>query len=79
MRYSDVSSDDVCRFICGGSTCNKNCCMVQVLGRCFDITTAWEEGRYDELVRVMKWRVQHSEKTAEELLKIGIRIKAVII
>lgn len=79
MRYSDIPGDDVCRFICGGSTCAKICCMVQVLGRCFDITTAWEEGRHDDLLRVMKWRVQHGEKTAEELARIGIRLKAVIV
>lgn len=57
----------------------KKCCMVQVLGRCFDIATAWEEGMYGDLVRVMRWRVQRGEKTAAELARIGIRLKAVII
>lgn len=79
MRYSDVSGNDVCNFICGDSTCGKDCCMHRVLGECFSIADAWGDGRYDDLLRVMRWRVDHGERTAEELAKIGIQFKAVIV
>lgn len=43
MRLDNVKGNDVCNFICGNSTCNKNCCMIKVLGRCYGISKVWDE------------------------------------
>ena len=73
MRFDNVNSYDVVDFICRDSPCNKNCCMIQVFGRCFDIAEAWKAGHKREgLYRAMMWRVKHGERTMGELLEIGI-------
>lgn len=80
MRFDNVNPCDVVRFICGGSQCNKNCCMIQVFSRCFSIAEAWEAGREREnLYRAMMWRVKHGERTMEELLEIGINPKVEVL
>ena len=44
MRFDNIDSADVVRFICGGSSCNEDCCMWRVLGTCYDIKKAWNSG-----------------------------------
>ena len=54
MCFDNVDPCDVVRFIRGGSRCDKNCCMIQVFGRCFDIVESWEAGHEREgLYRAM--------------------------
>lgn len=44
MRFDNIDSGDVVRFICVGSSCNEDCCMWRVLGTCYDIKKAWNSG-----------------------------------
>ncbi len=74
MRFDNVSGGDVCGFICGGSECSPTCCMNQVLGHCYYIAEAWDEypERRPELLRVMKWRIDHGERTVKQARAIGV-------
>ena len=81
MRFDNVEGGMVCGFICVGSTCNSTCCMQQALGRCYSIAEAWNckpESRA-ELLRVMKWRIDHGERTMAEANKIGLRFSAEVV
>lgn len=81
MRFDNVEGSKVCGFICGGSACNKTCCMQQVLGRCYSISDAWNntpETRAD-LLRVMKWRIDHGERTMAEANKIGVYFRGTVV
>lgn len=74
MRLDNVGGADVCSFICGGSACNRNCCMNQVLGHCYSIAPAWNyyPEKRAELLRVMKWRIDHDERTLAQANEIGV-------
>ena len=81
MRFDNVDGGKVCGFICGGSACNNTCCMIRVLGRCYSIAEGWD---YDpekraELLRVMKWRIDHGERTMAEANKIGVYFNAKVV
>ena len=81
MRFDNVEGSKVCNFICGGSACNGTCCMQQVLGRCYSIARNWDsipETRAD-LLRVMKWRINHGERTMAEANKIGIYFRGTVV
>mgnify|MGYP006993866391 CR=1 FL=1 len=81
MRFDNVEGVKVCSFICGDSVCNKTCCMQQVLGRCYSISDAWNntpETRA-ELLRVMKWRINHGERTMAEAKAIGLHFSAEVV
>lgn len=82
MRFDNVKGRNVCTFICGMSACDKTCCMQQVLGRCYSIADAWDKGstrdRMD-LLRVIKYRIKHGERTLKEAKKIGIVFKAEVV
>lgn len=81
MRFDNVEGSKVCSFICGGSVCNNTCCMQQVLGRCYSITEAWncDPERRAQLLRVMKWRIDHGERTMAEANKIGVYFGAKVV
>ena len=81
MRFDSVSGVDVCSFICSGSTCNYTCCMNQVLGRCYSITKARDckPEKRAELLRVMRWRIDHGERTMAEANKIGLRFSVEVV
>ena len=82
MRFDNVKGKDVCTFICGMSACNKDCCMIKVLGGCYSIEKAWDKGsarnRMD-LLRVIKYRIERGERTLKEAEKIGIVFKAEVV
>lgn len=81
MRFDNVKGSKVFGFICCGSTCNRTCCMQQVLGTCYPIAEAWNckpESRA-ELLRVMKWRIDHGERTMAEANKIGLRFSVEVV
>lgn len=67
MRFDNIDGVDVVRFICLGSPCNEDCCMRRVLGTCYDI------------VKVMRWRVEHGERTMQEAKDIGLRFGAEVV
>lgn len=81
MRFDNIDSADVVRFICGGSSCNEDCCMWRVLGACYDIKKAWNSGENvrKSLVKVMRWRVEHGERTMREAKDIGLRFSAEVV
>ena len=81
MRFDNVEGSRVCGFICGGSTCNETCCMQQVLGRCYSISEAWDRKpeKRAELLRVMRWRIDHGERTMAEVNKIGLRFSVEVV
>ena len=81
MRFDNINGGDVVRFICGDSSCDENCCMNRVLGRCYDIKEAWDSGGIarNELVKVMCWRVKHGERTIKEAKDIGLRFSAKVL
>lgn len=81
MRFDNVEGSKVCSFICGDSACNKTCCMVQVLGRCYSIAEAWDSRpeMRAELLRVMKWRIDHGERTMAEANKIGVYFRGTVV
>ena len=71
MRFDNVKGGEVCSFICGGSACDETCCMQQVLGRCYSMR--------EELLRVVKWRIEHGERTMQEAKDIGLRFGAEVV
>ena len=81
MRFDSIDSADVVRFICVGSSCNEDCCMMRVLGTCYDIKKAWYSGESarKSLVKVMRLRVEHGERTMQEANKIGLRFGAEVV
>ena len=81
MRFDNIDGGDVVRFICGGSSCNEDCCMWRVLGTCYDIKKAWDsdESARESLVKVMRWRVEHGERTMQEAKDIGLRFGAEVV
>lgn len=81
MRFNNIDGMDVLNFICGNSPCNEICCMMRVLGRCYDIKRAWDsdENARESLVKVMRWRVDHGERTMAEANKIGLRFGAEVV
>lgn len=81
MRLDKVRGRDVCTFICSGSFCDRNCCMQQVLGKCYSIAEAWEGNpkQRKELLRVMRWRIDHGERTMAEANKIGVYFDAKVV
>ena len=81
MRFDNVEGGKVCSFICSGSACNKTCCMQQVLGRCYSIAKAWDNmpEMRTELLRVIKWRIDHGERTIAEAKNIGLRFGAEVV
>ena len=81
MRFDNIDSADVVRFICGGSPCNEDCCMWRVLGACYDIKKEWDSGESarEGLVKVMHWRVEHDERTIQEAKDIGLRFGAEVV
>lgn len=81
MRFDNVKGSDVCGFICGGSTCNRTCCMNRVLGHCYSIAPAWDDfpEKRAELLRVMRWRIDHGERTVAEANKIGLRFSVEVV
>ena len=81
MRFDGIDSADVVRFICVGSSCNEDCCMMRVLGKCYDIKKAWYSGESarESLVKVMRWRVEHGERTMQEAKDIGLRFGAEVV
>lgn len=81
MRFDNVEGSKVCSFICGNSACNETCCMQQVLGRCYSISDAWDDTpeMRAELLRVMKWRIDHGERTMAEANKIGVYFNAKVV
>ena len=81
MRFDNIEGSSVSGFICGGSACNDTCCMQQVLGRCYSIAEAWDNNpeRRAELLHVMRWRIDHGERTMEEANKIGLRFGAEVV
>lgn len=81
MRFDNVDGADVCSFICGGSACNYTCCMNQVLGQCYSIAPAWNDcpEKRAELLRVMRWRIDHGERTMAEANKIGLRFSVEVV
>ena len=81
MRFDSIDSADVVRFICCGSSCNEDCCMMRVLGTCYDIKKAWnsDESARKSLVKVMRWRVVHGERTMQEAKDIGLRFGAEVV
>ena len=81
MRFDNIDSADVVRFICGGSSCNEDCCMWRVLGACYDIKKKWDsdESARESLVKVMRWRVEHDERTMQEAKDIGLRFGAEVV
>ena len=81
MRFDSIDSADVVRFICVGSSCNEDCCMMRVLGKCYDIKKAWNSGESarESLVKVMRWRVEHGERTMQEAKDIGLRFGAEVV
>ena len=81
MRFDNIDSADVVRFICGGSSCNEDCCMWRVLWKCYDIKKAWNSGESarKSLVKVMRWRVEHDERTIQEAKDIGLRFGAEVV
>ena len=81
MRFDNVEGSKVCAFICSGSACNETCCMQQVLGTCYSIAPAWDNfpERRAELLRVMRWRVDHGERTMAEANKIGLRFSVEVV
>lgn len=81
MRFDNIDSADVVRFICVGSRCSEDCCMWRVLGACYDIKKAWNSGESarESLVKVMRWRVEHDERTIQEAKDIGLRFGAEVV
>lgn len=81
MRFDNVEGGKVCSFICGNSTCNRTCCMQQVLGSCYSIAEAWDNmpEMRAELLRVMKWRIDHGERTMAEANKIGVYFRGTVV
>ena len=81
MCFDNIDGADVVRFICGGSSCNEDCCMWSVLGKCYDIKEAWDSGEHarKSLVKVMRWRVEHDERTIQEAKDIGLRFSAEVV
>ena len=81
MRFNNIDGADVVRFICGGSPCNEVCCMMRVLGTCYDIKEKWDsdESARESLVKVMRWRVEHGERTMQEAKDIGLRFGAEVV
>ena len=81
MRFDSIDSADVVRFICVGSSCNEDCCMMRVLGTCYDIKKTWNSGESarKSLVKVMRLRVEHGERTMQEANKIGLRFGAEVV
>lgn len=81
MRFDNIDSADVVRFICGGSPCSEDCCMWRVLGACYDIKKEWDSGESarESLVKVMRWRVEHDERTIQEAKDIGLRFGAEVV
>lgn len=81
MSFDNVEGIRVCGFICGGSACNKTCCMQQVLGTCYSIAEAWDRKpeKRAELLRVMRWRIDHGERTMAEANKIGLRFSVEVV
>ena len=81
MRFDNIDGADVVRFICGGSSCNEDCCMMRVLGRCYDIKKTWDSGEIarNKLVKVMYWRVKQGERTIKEAKDIGLRFSAEVV
>lgn len=81
MRFDNVEGIRVCGFICGGSACNKTCCMQQVLGTCYSIAEAWDRKpeKRAELLRVIRWRIDHGERTMAEANKIGLRFSVEVV
>ena len=81
MRFDNIDCWDVLRFICGDSPCNEDCCMWRVLGKCYDIKKAWNSGENarKSLVKVMRWRVEHGERTMQEAKDIGLRFGAEVV
>lgn len=81
MRFDNVKGGEVCSFICCGSSCDETCCMQQVLGRCYSISDAWNNTpeMREELLRVVKWRIEHGERTMQEAKDIGLRFGAEVV
>lgn len=81
MRFDNIDVGDVVRFICVGSPCNEDCCMWRVLGKCYDIKEKWNSGESarESLVKVMRWRVEHGERTMQEAKDIGLRFGAEVV
>ena len=81
MRFDNIDGGDVVRFICAGSPCNEDCCMWRVLGKCYDIKKTWNSGENarKSLVKVMRWRVEHGERTMQEAKDIGLRFGAEVV
>lgn len=81
MRFDNIDGAKVVCFICAGSPCGENCCMLRVLGRCYDIKKAWDYGgtARNELVKVMYWRVKQGERTIKEAKDIGLRFSAEVV
>ena len=81
MRFNNIDSMDVLNFICGSSPCNETCCMMRVLGKCYDIKRTWDfdESARESLVKVMRWRVEHGERTIQEARNIGLRFSAEVV
>ena len=55
--------------------------MQQVLGRCYPISDAWNNTpeMREELLRVVKWRIEHGERTMQEAKDIGLRFGAEVV
>ena len=72
MRFDNIDSADVVRFICGGSSCNEDCCMMRVLGKCYDIKRTWNSGESarKSLVKVIKSIHMHKTEIAENGKKL---------